>query len=86
MIVVYPINCLFCVTSPILLTFYFTFTDIRVCGVCSAGLLRDMGYGLQLRRVPRVVILCGGMEVLIAVYSKSSMPYVVLSDKLETFK
>ena len=33
---------------------------IRVCGeaiknICSAGLLHDMGYELQLLRVPRVV-------------------------------
>ena len=32
--------------------------------------------------MPHLVILCDGMEVLIAVYSKNGMPYVVLSDLL----
>ena len=50
--------------------------------ICSAGLLRDTGYGLQLQRVPRRVRLCNRMEVLIAVYSENRMPYVVLSDLL----
>ena len=61
--------------------------DIRVCNdavknICSAGLLRDMGYGLQLLRVPRVVRLIDGEEVLTAKYSESGMPYVGLSDLL----
>ena len=54
-------------------------TDTSVCGevikyICSAGLLRDMRYGLQLHRVPLVVRLCGGMEVLIVVYFENGMP------------
>ena len=57
----------------------------RVCGeaiksICSAGLLRDMGYGLQLLRVFRVVRLCDGMEVPIVAYSENGMPFVTLSD------
>ena len=55
--------------------------DIRVCNdavknICSAGLLRDMGYNLQLLRVPRVVRLIDGEEVL------TDLSYVGLSDLL----
>ena len=62
-------------------------TDIRVCNdavknICSAGILRKMGYGLQLLRVPRVVRLCDGVEVIVAAYSESGMPYVGLSELL----
>ena len=37
-----------------------------VKNICSAGMLREMGYGLQLLRVPRVVRLVDGIEVLTA--------------------
>ena len=37
-----------------------------------------MGYGA---RVPHVVRLCDGMEVLIAAYSENGIRYVTLSDK-----
>ena len=62
-------------------------TDIRVCNdavknICSAGILRKMGYELQLLRVPHVVRLSGGVEVIIAAYSESGMPYVGLSGLL----
>ena len=61
--------------------------DIRVCNdavknICSAGLLRDMGYGLQLLHVPRVVRLCDHEEVVTATYSDSGMPYVGSSELL----
>ena len=44
---------------------YGDWLDIRVCNdavknIYSAGLQRDMGYGLQLLRVPRVVRLIDG--------------------------
>ena len=66
---------------------YGDWLDIRVCNdavknICSAGLLRDMGYGLQLLRVPRVVRLIDGKEVLTAKYLESGMPYIGLSDLL----
>ena len=53
---------------------YKDWVDIRVCNeavknICSAGLLREMGYGLQLMRVPRIVRLCDGQEVITAAYS-----------------
>ena len=41
-----------------------------------------MGYGLQLLRVPRVVRLCDGVEVIMAAYFESGMPYVELSELL----
>ena len=52
--------------------------DMRVCNeavknICSAGLLREMGYGLQLMRVPRIVRLCDGQEVIRAAYSEEKM-------------
>ena len=53
-----------------------------VKNICSAGLLRVMGYDLQLLHVPRVVRLIDGEEVLTVKYSESSMPYIVLSDLL----
>ena len=57
--------------------------DIRVCNeavknICSAGLLRDMGYGLQLMRVPRIERLCDGQEVIRVAYSDNGMPYLTL--------
>ena len=66
---------------------YGDWLDIRVCNdavknICSAELLRDMRYGLQLLRVPRVIRLIDGEEVLTAKYSESGMPYVWLSDLL----
>ena len=62
-------------------------TDIRVCNdavknICLAGILGKMGYGLQLLRVPRVVRLCDGVEVIIAAYSERGVPYVGLSELL----
>ena len=61
--------------------------EIRVChdavtNICSAGMLREMGYGLQLLRVPRVVRLVDGMEVLTASYIKNGMPFVGLVELL----
>ena len=61
--------------------------DIRVCNdavknICFAGLLRDMGYGVQLLNVPRVVRLCDHEEVITATYSDSGVPYVGLSEIL----
>ena len=61
--------------------------EIRVChdavkNICSAGMLREMGYGLQLLRVPRVVRLVDGMEVLTASYSENGMPFVGLVELL----
>ena len=61
--------------------------EIRVChdavkNICSAGVLREMGYGLQLLRVPRVVRLVDGMEVLTASYSENGMPFVGLVELL----
>ena len=53
-----------------------------VKNICSAGILRKMGYGLQLLRVSRVVRLCDGVEVIMAAYSESGMPYVGLSELL----
>ena len=49
---------------------------IRVCNdavknICSAGLLRDTEYGLQLLHVPRVIRLCDHEEVITATYSDS---------------
>ena len=57
---------------------YGDWLDIRVCNnvvknICSAGLLRDKGYGLQLLRVPRVVRVIDGEEVLTAKCSESGM-------------
>ena len=55
--------------------------EIRVChdavkNICSAGMLREMGYGLQLLRVPRVVRLVDSIEVLTASYSDNGMSFV----------
>ena len=49
---------------------YKNWLDIRVSNneavknICSACLLREMGYGLQLMRDPRIVRLCDGQEVI----------------------
>ena len=50
--------------------------------ICSDGVLRDMGYGLFLMIIPRVVCLYDGAEVLIATYSENRMPYVGLHELL----
>ena len=50
--------------------------------ICSASILRKMGYGLQLLRVPRGVRLCDGVDVIIAACFESGMPYVGLSELL----
>ena len=44
--------------------------------ICSAGILRKMGYDLQMFYVPRVIRLCDNEEVITAIYSDSGMPYV----------
>ena len=41
-----------------------------------------MGYGLFLMKIPRVVRLYVGAEVLIATYSENGMPYVGLHELL----
>ena len=46
----------------------------------NAGILCEMGYGLQLLHVPRVVSLCDNEKVITATYSDSGMPYVGLSN------
>ena len=53
-----------------------------VKNTCSDGLLLEMGYGLQLMRVPRIVRLCDGQEVIRAAYSENGMPYLTLVDVL----
>jgi hypothetical protein len=67
---------------------YGDWKDIRVCNgavknICSGGILRDMGYGLSLLRVPRVVRLLDEEAVLIASYAENGMPYVSLVDLLD---
>ena len=42
--------------------------------ISSLGILRDMGYGLQLLHVPRVVRWCDNEEVITATYSDSGVP------------
>ena len=44
--------------------------------------MREMGYGLQLLHVPRVVRLCDHEDGITATYSDSGIPYVGLSDIL----
>ena len=66
---------------------YKEWSDIKVCpdsikNICSGGVLRDMGYGLFLMRIPRVVRLYDGAEVLTATYSENGMPYVGLHELL----
>jgi hypothetical protein len=63
---------------------YGDWKDIRVCNgavenICSGEILSDMGYGLSLLRVPRVVRLL----VLIASYAENGMPFVSLVDLLD---
>ena len=60
---------------------------VNVCpqavkNICSAGILREMGYGLTLLRVPRIVRLHDEQEVLTATYADNGMPYVSLFDLL----
>ena len=43
-----------------------------VKNICSAGMLREMGYGIQLLGLVRLV---DGMEVLTASYSENGMPF-----------
>jgi hypothetical protein len=67
---------------------YKDWKEIRVCNgavknICSGGILRDMGYGLSLLRVPRIVRLVDEKEVLVAQYAENGMPYVSLLDLLE---
>jgi hypothetical protein len=66
---------------------YKDWQDIRVCheavkDICSAGMLRAMGYGLTLLRVPKVVTLLDNKEVLVGQYAENGMPYVSLLDLL----
>ena len=70
--------------------------DIRVCNeavknICSAGLLREMGYGLQLMRVPRIVTgqlieteltKFARFSLPIDFYAENGMPYLTLVDVL----
>jgi hypothetical protein len=53
-----------------------------VKNICAAGILREMGYGLTLLRVPRIVRLHDEQEVLTATYADNGMPYVSLFDLL----
>jgi len=54
-----------------------------VKNIISAGILREKGYGLTLLRIPRVVELDTGKQVLVGLYnSTSGMPYVNLHDIL----
>ena len=66
---------------------YHNWVDIRACNeavknIYSAGLLREMGYGLQLMRVLRIVRLCDGQEVIRADYLENGVPYLTLVDML----
>ena len=60
---------------------------VRVChdavkDICSAGILRDMGYGLSLLRLPKIVSLVDNKEVLVGQYAENGMPYVPLQELL----
>ena len=50
--------------------------------ICSAILLREMGNGLQLMKVPRILRLCDGQELISADYSENVVPYLALMDVL----
>ena len=61
--------------------------EIRVCheavkNICSGGILRSMGYGLSLLRLPKIVRLLDGKEVLTGQYSANGMPYIDMSEVL----
>ncbi len=63
-------------------------TDIKICpgsvkNICSGGILRSHGYGLQLLNKPTVVRLDTGETVLEATYSSNGMPYVNLQEILD---
>ena len=61
---------------------------IKVCNdavknIVSGGMLRAMGYGLELLRVPKIVELNTGREVLVGNYDEhGGMPWVALHDVL----
>ena len=67
-----------------------TFGDwkrVTVCpsvvkNLCSGGMLRKMGYRLELLGVPRIVKLSDSSEVLSGSYSENGLPYVPLFDLL----
>ena len=51
--------------------------------IVSGGMLRAMGYGLELLRVPKIVELNTGREVLVGNYDEhGGMPWVALHDVL----
>jgi hypothetical protein len=61
--------------------------DVTVCNdalknLVGGGYLRAMGYGLSLVRIPKVVRLSDGVEVLVADYDSHGMPYIALDDML----
>ena len=63
--------------------------DIRVCNDaiknnCLAGLLRDIGYGLQLLHVPRVVRLCDHKEVIVVCRKWGCLGYCIYRISVET--
>ena len=60
---------------------------ITVCpqavkNLCSGGMLRKMGYGLILLKVPQIVRMCDHAGVLTGVYSENGMPCVPLIELL----
>lgn len=63
-------------------------SEVRVCNdaiknIIGAGYLRSMGYGLSLLRVPRIVNLDSGEEVVIDVeYAANGMPFASLQNLL----
>jgi hypothetical protein len=64
------------------------FKGVRVCNdavknLIGAGYLRQMGYGLMLLSVPKIVRLDNMEVVLVAEYHENGMPYVELVDLLD---
>ena len=67
---------------------YGDWTKLKVCpdsvkNICSGGMLRTLGYGLQLLETPKIVRLDNAEVVLEARYSDNGMPFVDLKDLLE---
>jgi hypothetical protein len=66
---------------------YREWTDITVCNdavknICSGGILRSMGYGLQLLEVPEVVRLSDREPILRGEYAENGVPFVELTELL----
>ena len=66
---------------------YQEWTDITVCNdavknICSGGILRSMGYGLQLLEVPEVVRLSDREPILRGEYAENGIPFVELTELL----